>query len=334
MTKHTNPTNPVYIVSKGRSDSMLTSRSLNRMRVPHFIVIEPQDYDAYVNAFSNFNIDTATLIVAPFSNHGDGPGRARNYAWDHAISIGAKKHWVCDDNIADFYRLNRNERIRVESGVIFKAAEDFVDRFENVPISGFQYRFFIAPNQKYPPFVANTRIYSTLLISNDCKHRWRGRYNEDTDICLRVLKDGDCTIQFNAFMQGKAATQTVRGGNTDEFYHKEGNLDKSQWRDGQLNPVGTVNKSQMLVDMHPDVARVAWRYGRWHHYVDYTVFQKRECDLNPEQIKIRRNLGLTDSDNRLKLKHGIDLTAMPKINEYGLKLKRLDKKEAKVLGCT
>ena len=57
--------------------------------------------------------------------------------------------------------------------------------------------FFIAPNSYYPAFVKNTRIYSTLLISNNCKHRWRGRYNEDTDICLRVLKDGDCTIQFN-----------------------------------------------------------------------------------------------------------------------------------------
>jgi hypothetical protein len=325
----TNPNHPVYIISKARADTMYTSRSLNRMRVPHYIIIEPQDHDSYTEALKNFNINTATLIVAPFSNHGDGPGRARNYVWDHSISLGAEKHWVMDCNIQDFYRLNRNERIRVESGVIFKIAEDFVDRFENVPISGFQYRFFIAPNQAYPPFVPNTRIYSTLLISNDCKHRWRGRYNEDTDICLRVLKDGDCTIQFNAFMQGKAATQTVKGGNTSEFYHAEGDLDKSKWRDGHLNATGTVNKSQMLVDMHPDVARIVWRYGRWHHYVDYTVFQKPERELNPEQIKIRRNLGLTDSDNRLRLKHGIDLKVMPKVDDYGMILKRITKDQAK-----
>ena len=224
----TNPTYPVYIVSKGRADTMITSKSLSRMKVPHYIVIEPQDEDAYENALDKFKIrDYVTLIVAPFSNHGDGPGRARNFAWDHSISIGAEKHWVLDDNIADFYRLHNNFRIRVESGCIFKAAEDFVDRFENVPIAGFQYRFFIAPNQKYPPYVKNTRIYSTLLISNDCKHRWRGRYNEDTDICLRVLKDGDCTIQFNAFLQGKSATQTVKGGNTEEFYHKEVGIDWS-----------------------------------------------------------------------------------------------------------
>jgi hypothetical protein len=213
----------------------------------------------------------------------------------------------------------------VESGVIFKAAEDFVDRFENVPISGFQYRFFIAPNQAYPPFSINTRIYSTLLISNNCKHRWRGRYNEDTDICLRVLKDGDCTIQFNAFLQGKSATQTVKGGNTAEFYHAEGELDKSKWRDGQLNATGTINKSQMLVDMHPDVARMVWRYGRWHHYVDYLPFQKPERELNPEQLQIRRNIGLGPDDNRLRLKSGVDLSILPKVNNYGMVLKKISK---------
>lgn len=290
----TNPTNPVYIVSKGRSDTMITSKSLSRMKVPHYIVVEPQDEEAYDKALDKFNIrDYVTLIVAPFSNHGDGPGRARNFAWDHSISIGADKHWVLDDNISDFYRLHQNYRIRVESGVIFKAAEDFVDRFENVPISGFQYRFFIAPNQSYPPYVKNTRIYSTLLIDNNCKHRWRGRYNEDTDICLRVLKDGDCTIQFNAFLQGKAATQTVKGGNTEEFYHKEG-IEKNIWIDG-VNAEGTRNKSEMLVRMHPDVARMVWRYKRWHHYVDYSPFKKNE-------LRYKKDIMLPKSNNEYGMK--------------------------------
>ena len=294
----TNPKYPVYIVSKGRHESMITSKSLARMKVPHYIVIEPQDKGNYEKALDNFNIRKyVTLVVAPFSNHGDGPGRARNYAWDHSIALGAERHWVLDDNIADFYRLHNNERVRVESGAIFRAAEDFVDRYENVPISGFQYRFFIAPNSKYPAYVKNTRIYSTLLIENACKHRWRGRYNEDTDICLRVLKDGDCTIQFNAFMQGKCATQTVKGGNTEEFYWKEGDLDKEKWRDGRLNATGTINKSQMLVDMHPDVARVVWKYGRWHHYVDYGPFKK----------------------NQLRLKENVNLKDFPKVDNYGMK---------------
>lgn len=293
----TNPKYPVYIVSKGRADTMITSRSLTRMKVPHYIIIEPQDEADYEQAKINFGLtDYVTLLVAPFSNHGDGPGRARNWAWDHSISIGAEAHWVLDDNISDFYRLHRNERIRVESGVFFKVMEDFFDRYENLYIAGPQYRFFIAPNQKYPPYVANTRIYSCLLIRNDCKHRWRGRYNEDTDICLRVLKDGDCTVQFNAFLQGKVATQTIKGGNTAEFYHKEFVEDEQELEGKRYNEKGTINKSQMLADMHPDVARVVWRYGRWHHYVDYTPFKK----------------------NKLVLKDGVVLPEG--VNNYGMKL--------------
>ncbi len=289
----TSPRHPVYIVSKGRADTMYTSQALAEIDVPHFIAIEPQDEKDYEAALDRFEIRPhATLLILPFSNHGDGPGRARNYCWDHAVSINSEKHWVLDDNIKDFYRLNRNLRARVGSGAIFRAAEDFVARYENVPVSGFQYRSFIAPDSAYPPFVTNTRIYSTLLIDNKCPFRWRGRYNEDTDLCLRVLKDPSelCTIQFNAFLQDKAATQTVRGGNTEEFYQPEFRTED----DENYNPEGTINKSMMLYKSHPDVTRLSWRYRRWHHEVDYSGFQK----------------------NQLKLKSG---TKIPEgIEEYGM----------------
>jgi hypothetical protein len=280
------------------------------MRVPHYIIIEPQDLQPYKDALTNFGLSGVTLLVAPFSNHGDGPGRARNWAWDHSISIGADAHWVLDDNISDFYRLHRNERIRVESGVFFKVMEDFFDRYENLYIAGPQYRFFIAPNQKYPPYVANTRIYSCLLIRNDCKHRWRGRYNEDTDICLRVLKDGDCTVQFNAFLQGKVATQTIKGGNTAEFYHKEFVENDKELEGKRYNEKGTINKSQMLADMHPDVARVVWKYGRWHHYVDYSSFKKNKLVLKP-------GIELPEGVNN----YGMTLIQLPEDTKYAMDMK-------------
>lgn len=296
----TTPRYPLYIVSKGRHESMFTSRTLADMKVHHYIIIEPQDHDRYVEALETFKINPfATLLVAPFSNHGDGPGRARNWAWDHSISLGFERHWVFDDNIKNFYRLHENARHRIMSSAIFNAMEDFVDRYENIYLAGPQYYFFCADSGRYPPYVLNTRIYSALLIKNDCKHRWRGRYNEDTDLSLRVLKDGDVTIQFNAFLQGKLGTQLLKGGNTEEFYHKEGVTDKEQWRGGNMNATGTINKSKMLVDMHPDVATLAWKYGRWHHYVDYSVFRNNRLILKPgvEIPKETDEYGLWFDDN-------------------------------------
>jgi len=121
------------------------------------------------------------------------------------------------------------------------------------------YSKFCKEGDKTPAFVMNTRIYSFLLIRNDIPYKWRGRYNEDTDLSLRVLKDGWCTVQFNAFLAGKCTTQIVKGGNTEEFYSKE----------------GTLPKSKMLEDMHPDVAKVVWKFNRWHHQVDYTGFTQQ-----------------------------------------------------------
>ena len=288
------PKYPLYIISKGRGDTMITSRSLNRMKVQHYIAIEPQDLESYTKALVTFDLNYTELLVLPFSNHGDGPGRGRNWCWDHSMSIGAESHWVMDDNIADFYRFQKNKRIRVESGALFKSCEDFVDRYENVKMSGLQYRFFIAPDQGYPPYVTNTRIYSCNLIRNDCRHRWRGRYNEDTCLSLDIMKDGDITVQFNHFLQGKCATQTVKGGNTAEFYHAEG-TDNKEFKKTGYNADGTIMKSQMLVDMHPDVCRMVWRYGRWHHHCNYEPFKHNKLifkkDIEPVPDK-NNNYGL------------------------------------------
>ncbi len=47
MNNGTYPKHPMYIVSKGRSKYMLTSRALTAMGIRHFIVVEPQEVDAY-----------------------------------------------------------------------------------------------------------------------------------------------------------------------------------------------------------------------------------------------------------------------------------------------
>ena len=264
-----NPKYPVYIISKGRWDSRLTSKSLERMKVPYHIVVEPQEYDNYASV-----IDKQKILTLPFKNLGQGSIPARNWVWEHSIQNGHLKHWILYDNIYDFYRLNRNSRNIVQTGTIFKCAEDFTDRYENVPISGFNYRFFMVPTEQHPPYYLNTRVYSAILIDNSIKHRWRGRYNEDTDLCIRILKDGYCTILFNAFLQEKAGTMTIKGGNTEELYKDDGRL----------------KMAQSLVDQHPDICKITWKFGRWQHQVNYEVFSRTK-------LKKKHNLNINEGVN-------------------------------------
>lgn len=269
-----NPVHPLYVISKGRWKSRLTVKALERMNVPYHLVIEPQEYDHYAAV-----VEPVRLLTLPFSKVGQGSIPARNWVWEHAVKTGAPRHWILDDNIRAFYRLNRNTRIQVETGGIFRAAEEFTDRYENVALAGFQYKMFAPSRAKWPAFLLNTRIYSCILIKNDIPYRWRGRYNEDTDLSLRVLKDGWCTVLFFAFLADKIQTMALKGGNTDELYAGDGRL----------------RMAQSLRDQHPDVARVTRKWGRWQHHVDYRPFKKNRLVLKPGVIirSTTNNFGMT-----------------------------------------
>lgn len=285
------PQFPIYIPTKGRHESRITIRLLERLGVEFLAIVEAQELEAYAAV-----VDRRKLLVLDpafqrdydtFDELGDakskGSGPARNFAWSHAEASGAAFHWVMDDNIRQFYRLNRNQKIACGDGTPLRVMEDFVLRYENVSMAGPQYEMFAPRKAALPPFVANTRLFSCNLIRTDSPFRWRGRYNEDLDLSLRMLKAGWCTIQFNAFLQDKVRTQAMKGGNTDELYKG-----------------GTETKSDMIVRMHPDVARTAHRYGRAHHFVDFTPFARNKLILRPG----------------LEVRQGV--------NDYGLTVRKLE----------
>lgn len=287
-----NPQFPIYICSKGRAASRLTMRHLDAMAVPYLVIVEQQEFSDYAHVIAPEKL----LILDPKYQDeydscdpagdeqklGKGPGPARNFAWDHSLGQGHAWHWIMDDNIAGFYRLNQNHKTAAGDGTIFRCMEDFCLRYKNVAMAGPAYELFTPRKKKHHPIILNTRIYSCNLIRNDVTFRWRGRYNEDTDLSLRMLKAHWCTIQFNAFLQKKIGTQRMTGGNMDEFYAKE----------------GTLPKSQLLVKMHPDVAKVVWKFNRWHHLVDYRPFAGN------------------------KLLRRADVEVPDGINEYGLQLRQ------------
>lgn len=282
-----NPNYPVYIISKGRWESRLTSKALEKMGVPYHIVIEPQEYDQYAAV-----INPKKILVLPFSNLGQGGIPARNWVWEHSISIGAERHWIIDDNIRKFRRMNNRERIQVSDGTIFRIMEDFIDRYENVALAGPNYTLFgvnTLTSKGIERARFNTRIYSCILIKNDLPYRWRGRYNEDTDLSLCALKDGWCTVLFNIFLADKMKTMTMKGGNTDKLYKQDDKFD------------GRFEMALSLQRQHPDITKITRKWGRWQHSVDYRPFK----------------------GNRLIKKEGVEIPEG--VNNYGMVLVKKEK---------
>ena len=74
----------------------------------------------------------------------------------------------------------------------------------------------------------------------------------------------------------------MKGGNTDNVYNS------GDYR---------LSFAKSLEEQHPDVVKTIWRYGRWHHYVDYSKFKWNKPILKKGVVPIQGN------------------------NEYGMRLK-------------
>lgn len=265
---------PIYVISKGRSDlKSHTAEFLIEEKIPFRLVVEPQEVDVYAERFGR-----ERLRVLPFSNLGLGSIPARNWCWEDAKASGAKRHWILDDNIRFVATLKKGKRLRCSADEAFTKVEEFVDRYENIGIAGLNYWMFaFAPD--IPPFYLNHHVYSCLLILNALPQRWRGRYNEDTDLCLQVLSTYQwCTVNMNAYLIYKMTTMTCKGGNTAELY--KGN--------GRLKMARSLEHAWLHV---PGLVKTTFKFGRPQHHVNWKWFRTplRKCQDPVEQARSRRN---------------------------------------------
>lgn len=242
---------PIYIVSKGRWEKPLTANFLNKESIPFKIAVEPQEYDNYVNVLGSDKV-----LKLPFSNLGVGSYPARNFCWEHSVANNHKKHFLFDDNIICFSRLNYGKRTKTSALDALVTLQDFTDRYSNVAISGYNYRYFVSKELK-KPFFLNTHVYSGMLINNEIPFKWRLKYNEDVDLCLQALHNKWCTILLNVYLIDKVSTAAkMKGGNQTELYQNN-SFEKK------------LLKSCSLKEVWPQYVKVVTRFNRPHHQVSW-----------------------------------------------------------------
>lgn len=242
---------PIYIISKGRWETPLSARMFLKEKIPFTIAVEPQEYELYKKT-----IPVENIAVLPFSNLGLGSYPARNWCWEDSIAKGFKNHFLFDDNIRQFYRLNNGKRKQCDALTPLLTLQEFHDRYSNLAISGYNYLFFATKETKVP-FSINTHVYSGMLIRNDIPYRWRLKYNEDVDLCLQALHNKWATVLVNAFLIDKVSTTVkMKGGNQTELY--DGNSEAK-----------TLLKSKSLEKAWPQYVSVVRRFKRFHHHVSW-----------------------------------------------------------------
>jgi len=268
---------PIYIVSKGRWENPMTAKFFIKDGLDFKIVVEPQEYDNYCKSLGK-----KYVLKLPFSNLGLGSYPARNFAWEHSIKNGYKRHWLFDDNIQKIRRIYKGNKIPCNALKAIQVLEEFTDRYENIGITGFNYSTFVVPGcSDKKPFYLNVHAYSAMLMKNNMPYRWRLKYNEDVDLCLQVLDNKLCTILFNAFTVDKTSTVAkMKGGNQDELY--KGNAFEKK-----------VLKARSLEEIWPQYAETKIRFGRPHHYVNWKKYFKhplvRREDIDWKEIEKKKH---------------------------------------------
>lgn len=332
----TKPRWPVFVPTKGRADGRHTIRTFEELGIPYRAVIEAQEVDTYLAA----GVPEANVLVLPHRDKG--LVATRNWIWDRARDEGHRYFWTFDDNIRGLFRLNRNLKTPVADGAMLRAIEDYAERYDNLPICGMNYFMFaVRKSDAIPPVYLNNRIYSNMLIQTDFRdprgrpYRNEGYYNDDTDLCLRVLRDGNCLVLFNAFLIYKLNTMSVKGGMTSHYvkgqtvdptwldlarhtmaYPSGWYTDDVRSSDGAIDvehgrPVASISAEERALDgrwrmavelasAHPGITKIGWRFSHWQHIVDYSAWY----------------------GNELRLREGVELPETG--DDYGMALERVD----------
>lgn len=281
------PAYPVYVPTKGRYATPYTIKALERMRVPYYAVVKDFEVKLYEPV-----VRTGMILTLP--DDVTNLVQTRNWIRRHSEDkLGARRHWQIDDNIRQFKRLHHNQKHEVRSGAFFRVIEAFSDRYDNVAVSGPHYSMFTKKTFPWPPLTLNTRVYSCSLVNNEQPHWWRDVYNDDTDLCLRALKEGWSVVLFNALVCEKLPTMRVKGGNTAIYLGAErvrqaweahatacplctSPDETARCEDGRriLSEDGRWLMADSLVRQHPDVTTITRKWGRWQHQVDYRPFRR------------------------------------------------------------
>ena len=242
---------PIYIISKGRWENPITARYFTKENIPFKMAVEPQEFESYCKIIPQRNI-----LTLPFSNLGLGSYPARNHCWEDSIRNGYKKHFVFDDNIYRFTRMDNRTKDSCSAEESLLCLQNLTNKYKNIAISGFNYEMFIT-KETTKPFTYNTHVYSGMLINNEIPYRWRLKYNEDVDLCLQALHNGMNTILLNVFIIKKVSTTSkLKGGNQDELY--KGNA-----------PGKKLLKAKSLESVWPQYVKTVVRFGRPHHQVSW-----------------------------------------------------------------
>lgn len=201
----------IYIPSKGRANRCFTAMYLKNNNIPFNIVVEPNDYDNYLEVYSK---DELVVLDA----NSKGLSYARNFIKRFSLSRGEDYHWQLDDDISYLVKRIDGKNLKINPLEIFNEVEEKTLKYKNIKVSGLKDVVF-AWTKKEARNV-NKLIASAFLVENDLGINWSDNMIEDIDYCIQVLEKGYCTLIFNRLAYQKKPNNKDLGGQAGFNYER------------------------------------------------------------------------------------------------------------------
>lgn len=311
---------PIFVISYNRAKNHTTAKCLANYGVKHYMIVHKEQLDDYIKYQTPEMKEYTTFLIfddsyklkyetcddIPHRIQNAGSGAERNFAWDYSIKLGAKAHWLMDDNMTFMHIVGINKkgvyvRRKCEKKDFqekWHKAEHFFNKYENLLMLELTQNDFCI-NSTNLTYALNTRCFSCNLICNNMPIRWRGRYNEDVILSTDVMVAGYCIASYKGgVLKKKQSTRNASGGN---HATKAGDTN-SLYQDGFDYRNSSIKKTNLLLSVYPQYYRKVVKYGRIHHEYCRTELHKMNGNLNLIPAK-KYGEKVLDFKKFLKVKH-------------------------------
>lgn len=198
----------IFVPSKNRAKT--ATLLLKNSDEAFIIVVEPQDYEAYTEAFPGMN-----YMMLPKNDQGI--SYVRNYIREYAETC-LKSYWVLDDDITQFYHRDGTKMIKDDISVLAKAEEEFI--FQEVALAALEYQQLAWSATK--PFVFNSFcdvcVWVDVEKTRGIRYREYLEGKEDRDLAMQVIKSGQQTARTTLYAFAAPANGSNSGGLKESFY--------------------------------------------------------------------------------------------------------------------
>jgi len=224
---------PICIVSKNRADICCTHKLLDYEGIDYYYMVEPQDYDSYVDRFGK---DKVVNIL----QNDKGIYYVRNFCIEWSKKNNHKYHWQCDDDLKllihrpmNPHKGTRDRHKLTNPMKIFDYIEDIAERCVNYGGGCLTHDGFAFSKKR--DIDLNKMIYCFQLLNNDIKARFQPDTSEDVDFSVRLLQEGYVTMIFNTFSFTTPKSGSIKGGcNSSVDYQTKNGIDGRKRRNLKL----------------------------------------------------------------------------------------------------